>query len=252
MDAVDQPEPHPLGPHPLAPSYRLVNTIGLSSERVQVMKASFFEDEEPNMVKPHPQFKPIGPVVRPRPQPLGQSFTTQQSSNMPEIVKPRPHVPRPQPEVWDQCSYSDTHHTVLPQPHSYSVQYNPRSHTAPLAQPQTLVPKHSLDNLIPLNTSWSLHRTGLFKDMGHFIGRSFRVGWGINWSFVHSGENVSLEAVNWTRPPHGIFNRSIQGGVVSGGEDKGLKIRAVAEQLDASPWMKIADQDKKKVNDTIN
>ena len=247
MDAIDQSEPHPLGPHPLAPSYRLVNTIGLSSERVQVMKASFFEDEEPKMVKPHPQFRPVGPVMRPHPQPLGQSFTTtQQSSNMPEIIKPRPQVPRPEPEVWDHSSHSDTHHTVLAQPHTYSVQYNPRSHTAPLAQPQTLVPKHTLDNLTPLNGSWSLNRMGLFKDMGHFIGRSFRVGWGTNWSFVHSGEGVSLEAVNWTRQPPSIFNRSIQGGVVSG-EDKGLKIRAVAEQLDASPWMKIADQEKKKV-----
>ncbi|KAF4798463.1 nuclear pore complex protein Nup98-Nup96 isoform X1 [Turdus rufiventris] len=45
--------------------------------------------------------------------------------------------------------------------------------------------------LVPLERSITYGKGKLLMDMGLFMGRSFRVGWGPNWTLVHSGDQLS-------------------------------------------------------------
>ncbi|OCT96291.1 hypothetical protein XELAEV_18013967mg [Xenopus laevis] len=45
--------------------------------------------------------------------------------------------------------------------------------------------------LVPLEKSVTHGRGTLLIDMGLFMGRSFRVGWGPNWTLVHNGDKLS-------------------------------------------------------------
>lgn len=45
--------------------------------------------------------------------------------------------------------------------------------------------------LVPLERSITYGKGKLLMDMGLFMGRSFRVGWGPNWTLVNSGDQLS-------------------------------------------------------------
>lgn len=45
--------------------------------------------------------------------------------------------------------------------------------------------------LVPLKKSVSYGKGKLLMDMALFMGRSFRVGWGPNWTLANSGEQLS-------------------------------------------------------------
>lgn len=45
--------------------------------------------------------------------------------------------------------------------------------------------------LVPLETSITHRRGKLLMDMALFMGRSFRVGWGPNWTLVNCGDQLS-------------------------------------------------------------
>lgn len=45
--------------------------------------------------------------------------------------------------------------------------------------------------LVPLERSITYGKGKLLMDMGLFMGRSFRVGWGPNWTLVNCGDQLS-------------------------------------------------------------
>ena len=45
--------------------------------------------------------------------------------------------------------------------------------------------------LVPLEKSITYGKGKLLMDMGLFMGRSFRVGWGPNWTLVNCGDQLS-------------------------------------------------------------
>ena len=71
-----------------------------------------------------------------------------------------------------------------PKPHP------PAPPTSGLLQGQ-LVPRSDLNSLVPMSESVVCGHTRVAADAGLFLGRSFRVGWGPNWTLSHSGSPVS-------------------------------------------------------------
>ena len=247
---------------PLDPSFGFASTMGLSSERMQVMKASFFDlDSVPSELPPKPHPMKGKSLLVPSLGSVTAGYTESRIESHDHLF-PRPKIDRcPQsPSVFTQSPYGDEATLFRPRVTIASKRLQPQtstvprpkthSHSAPLAQPCSLIPRHSLDYVPSFDKSiLDSNSTRLCKDDGLFLGRSFRVGWGINWNFVHSGCKVSKAPVAvLPRPPQGLFNPASNS--VEGGEFEGLKIRVVREKVDASPWMKpglIADEEKKKV-----
>ncbi|CAI8057887.1 Nuclear pore complex protein Nup98-Nup96 [Geodia barretti] len=54
-----------------------------------------------------------------------------------------------------------------------------------------VTPRGDLNSLVPMSDSLVCGRTRLAADAGLFLGRSFRVGWGPNWTLSHSGSSIS-------------------------------------------------------------
>ncbi len=261
---VTSNRPHPFGgPRPLDPSSQLANTMGLNSERMQLMKASFFDTEQMETDQQHPIGGIHGDGVK---KPIFKPQIFKGTLEHP-VLKPKTRLttdifPRPQMASDNQSFGVDhpvtiqhAHHRTIVSKPLYSqtnvTQLKTHSNTVPLTQPQSLIPKRTLNYIVPSEKSWTTSRNKLFKDAGHFNSRSFRVGWGSNWTFVHSGHQVALKAIQVTRP-QGIFNPLLPKDIADNtkGND-GLRIRAVNEKVDASPWIKLAEEDKKKVGVVI-
>ena len=226
--------------HPFGPSYRFVSTMGLDAQRMQVMKASFFDELEPTQPQ-HPILKPVKPV-------LGSSigFGVPQS----RLVHPfhsdhapqQQYFPRPSVETLRSVSIPNSPIQIKPSteetvPNFESYTTHPSMKVQSETQSALLLPRHALHCIVPLKASLSNNRSGLFADLGIFLGRSFRVGWGPNWTLAHSGYSLTNQVTQ--RPhPHGIFSSLSTLGDSEDSDDSGLKIRAVLEKVDASPWMK--------------
>ena len=141
-------------PHPLPVSQQLAAAMGVQSHRVQVMKASFFGQEE------KPQHIRTPPLQR-----QGLLRGTHQKTT--PLVQTTPLSHRT----------TDISHT----PPSTSLQ----------AQSAVLLAKHDLRTLVPYENSLVRNRERHIADLGLFLGRSFRVGWGPNWTLSHSGAQLS-------------------------------------------------------------
>lgn len=48
--------------------------------------------------------------------------------------------------------------------------------------------------LVPLEKSITYRKGKLLMDMALFMGRSFRVGWGPNWTLVNCGDQLSASS----------------------------------------------------------
>ena len=92
--------------------------------------------------------------------------------------------------------------------HSTARRHRPRPPAPPtsgLLQGQ-LVPRTDLNTVVPMSESLVCGRTRLVADAGLFLGRSFRVGWGPNWTLAHSGSTI--DSRSGTR--HGNRTHSLQ------------------------------------------
>ena len=65
----------------------------------------------------------------------------------------------------------------------------PTSSLLPM-QSSVLVARTDLNVLVPPSDSMVCGRTRMAADAGLFLGRSFRVGWGPNWTLSHSGSSI--------------------------------------------------------------
>lgn len=209
----------------LTPSRHLATTLGLNTDRIQVMKASFFADVDSAHTGPsHSQTltRPaLRPVLIPKSHLIPPTLTNQenlrgfsslsvenlstfsslQSSPLPGRPLPGGLLPREQPPV---------HHPSVPS------LFN--------------APRHQMDRIVPLRESIVCGCTGLYSDMGVAMGRSFRVGWGPNWTLAHTGS--SLTATSLSPPPLSLFS------LRSEERYHDYQFTVTIEKVDASPWMK--------------
>ena len=143
---------------------------------IQLMKASFFYADEMETEQTTHSRQPVGnhgDRVKPlfNPQVLPNTFESPVVNAKIQMGFPRPQMDTNNHSFTEDPSVQSTHRTVLPRPswaQTNVVQLKTRSHTAPLAQPQSLIPKHALDHIVPTNKSWTTTRNRLFKDAGHF------------------------------------------------------------------------------------
>ncbi len=184
--------------------------VGSKTHHVQIMKASFFNKSDamnrtlPSRSKfdsshqlgstsvavadppllshdmPPPTSSILDPFSRFHPPPHS-SLPTPQTA--PPLLSH--DMPPPTSSILDPFSRFHPPHSSLPTPKT--------AITSLQAQSALLMSKRDLRILVPeeSNIAAGMSRTHSLCDHGLFLGRSFRVGWGPNWTLVHSGIQVS-------------------------------------------------------------
>lgn len=226
-EGVAQQEPRPLVP----PSHEMTMTMGLSSHRIQVMKASFFGSGEREMERRREERVPRT-VTKRVPQgrllvapPVASYHPTMiragQEQKMGQVQfrdtpSPIPHLP-PDGSLPISTPHRLLHQTPIPTPSQSLLEFGAeeRSSSVPVdgstsllstragglslpppsislvqAQSSVLMARHNLATLVPPSDSMTRGRSRLIADAGLFLGRSFRVGWGPNWTLSHSGVEI--------------------------------------------------------------
>ena len=236
-DAVDESvatEPHPL---PVLPSQQLASSMGVSTHRVQVMKASFFGGGEE------------GERVQPKPFLLGSSQPPLfQTTTTPSSLLGEHQMATPLSAAALQLSSSSSRrHTPLQllssrmhwsgsgrtTPTSSLTPAGPIDKPSPLphpaissmqAQAAVIMAKHNLSLLVPPTRSLVSDKTSNMADAGLMLGHSFRVGWGPNWTLAHSGFQISGSTDSRS---FGLFSAASR----YPGDGEGLPLRVLVEQV---------------------
>lgn len=235
------------GPRPLEPSFKLAKSIGLDSHQMQVMKASFFDDEQHYSKSASSQPTTSGTLFKPVLMEWNTQSSTLKSGPRPSMM-PHPQVNQ---SSLEESLTEDRVQTVIPKPmwpQPHTSVLKTQSHVAPVAQPQTLIPKYRLSRIVSMENSLiAKEESGMFKDAGHFMSRMFRSGWSLDWTIVHSGHRISPEVPSAQHhQPHGLFSSFHVG---QNEEDSNeLEIKVIREKLDASPWMKTTNEIEKKAS----
>ena len=223
----------------LPPSHHLATTLGLSNDRLQVMKASFFAEEDRGL-SDHAHLLDMG---RPPPTKL---ITTPQSRLVPPVLPGTrvtsnlfPHPPVETLGTLESVSPSDKIDSSLQMLHFQS----PFPSFRPQAPPTPSIQCHKVDHLVPMDDSILKCSTGFHGDAAMAFGRSFRVGWGPNWTLCHSGLQLSSSLGDTAAAASGRL-LSTAGNVPV---DNSYKFCVNVEELDASPWMKTKSHDYIKV-----
>lgn len=210
------------------PSQQLASTMGVSAHRVQVMKASFFSGDS-DVVKSH------------RKQPFTCSFGIKH----PPSLQTSPILPSPRfgDRVPLHLSSSERHTPlqmwssrvqrtgakVTPSGTISAAEKYPHPAVSSLqAQASVIMAKHNLSQLVPREKSLVSNKTDHVADAGLAMGRSFRVGWGPNWTLAHSGSQISYSKDSKSL---GLFSLS---SVLTGNEE-GLPLRVLVEQVHIGP-----------------
>ena len=230
----------------MTPSRHLATTLGLSTDRLQVMKASFFSDQE-NVPRlgghAHSgtaSYFDKGPA----------HFNSKSRLALKPLSAPKSHLIPPSPPrvVRPPLSRGFSHFPVDTSPVLSSLSEAPPTRTIylpseapPIAPPTSLsVTRQKVDRLVTLDESVLNGRTRFHRDAGAFLGRSFRVGWGRGWTLAHVGHPIS-DSGEEVSPivPHSLFPVTVGGHTPSHSHSSGYSYSIVSiEKVDASPWMK--------------
>lgn len=222
-------EPHPL---PVLPSQQLASSMGVNAHRVQVMKASFFgASNEKTQPKPF--------LLTTSQPPLFHTTTTPSSLLGEQSTTPMPAIPlsssssrrrTPLQLLSSRLHWSGSGRTT---PTTSLTPAGPIDKTSSLphpavssmqAQAAVIMAKHNLSLLVSPSKSLISDKTSNVADAGLMLGRSFRVGWGPNWTLAHSGFQMSHSA---SSKSFGLFSAASH--YPSNGE--GLPLRVLVEQV---------------------
>ncbi|KAE8628187.1 hypothetical protein XENTR_v10007381 [Xenopus tropicalis] len=192
LDSVAEEQDISEEQEPLSASSHIASSLGINPHALQVMKASLLLEEEdgeimsrfssfPSSMDPYPDVRsprlfPSSHAKRPSSIGLLQSkFSAPSMSRLSETVQGS-HSPKIHPAApWS-----------VPAPLAPSFMPGP----APDTHLRTVGTRRQQE-LVPLEKSVTHGRGTLMIDMGLFMGRSFRVGWGPNWTLVHNGDKLS-------------------------------------------------------------
>ncbi len=198
-----------LPPPPAAEHF--VSTMGLSTHRMQVMKASFFGAED--IVSPVPPSRPLtstgkGRHVVSARAASGRSAPQQSLQNglSPSALLKRDAYPQPShlsgfsdsraesrldTSYYEQLELSSSVYQESHLASSRTLPHRPQTTVSALqAQTALITARHDLHTLVARENSLVRGNTRLVADTGLFLGRSFRVGWGPNWTLAHSGTSI--------------------------------------------------------------
>ena len=195
--------PGPASGVSLISSHHLMNASGLSPHKVQVMKASLFQErDEPRMAADHHAsrsplfFHQQGLLQSSRAHASTKgSFkaATLQGSGLlrgtslhhhqqqPSPLRPLHYTAPPMSPVGSPASEARRVDTTSV---SYVQAIQPVQSSVALSRQKAVV-------LVPATSSLVVSKAHLAADLGLFMGRAFRCGWGSNWSLAHCGTSLS-------------------------------------------------------------
>ncbi|XP_030055686.1 nuclear pore complex protein Nup98-Nup96 isoform X2 [Microcaecilia unicolor] len=201
---------------PISASSHIASSLGINPHTLQIMKASLFADEEDGDVTIHQHFS---------------HFT----GSSPRFLPPTLQIQKSRSAVGGLLQSRLLNGTLFPgsqpSPHSPNLLSSTPSWTASAVLLPSLVPELPLktvgtcrlQELVPLQKSVSFGHGKLLMDMALFMGRSFRVGWGPNWTLAHNGDQLS-----------GSMQKGVQGSELM---DYGfLPKPAITKSLSESPF----------------
>ncbi|XP_041359202.1 nuclear pore complex protein Nup98-Nup96-like [Gigantopelta aegis] len=200
----------------LASSHRIAKSMEVNAHSMQVMKASFFGEDEleeehkdklssfagsllkeksvPSLFSPALKSKYMSPLKlsqSPVPREMQQVQPGIFSQNIiaPEARRPAQSLVHP----------PHTQHQLLDSGMSW------------MDIPKRIVGSRIRRHIPPVSESLMYKRQKLAADAGCFMGRSFRVGWGPAWTLVHSGVSLSAQSSEQVQPAPFTLLPSIQG-----------------------------------------
>ncbi|XP_043761744.1 nuclear pore complex protein Nup98-Nup96 isoform X1 [Cervus elaphus] len=189
---------------PVSASTHIASSLGINPHVLQIMKASLLADDED-----------VDTVLDHRITRLPSKADTSQEICSPRLPISATHSSKPRSLVSGLLQSKFTSGTFLSPSASLQECRTPRTSslmnipsTSPWSVPPPLTsvftvpspaPEFQLKTvgtrrqpgLVPLEKSVTYGKGKLLMDMALFMGRSFRVGWGPNWTLANSGEQLS-------------------------------------------------------------
>jgi nuclear pore complex protein Nup98-Nup96 len=208
------------------PSHHLATTLGLNVGRIQTMKASFFSDDKS--------------------APIDQSHLTHQKQPiLRPITVPQSKLAPPPPVVLSNTFTRLPVETLTNMETTPIQQEHPSFHGPPhpfsIHQPSPLIVQSRDIKYLTKETTLEGH-TGYRLDMGATLGRSFRVGWGPNWTICHCGLQTS---------PAPVVTGFHDDARVARGDEEGYKYHVMIERVSPTPWLMDPNYNKRDLYDSI-
>lgn len=168
---------HEMDAAPIPHSYNLAASMGVSSHKVQVMKASFFTN--PSTTSTHPSSQYTSHHHHQLTSNAKRGLLLNGSTS--PLFK-QPTMPKPQQlqSLQEESSFS------LLSPSMPDLTSPP---VTPTAVPHGLMPY----TLLPDTVTDCYNTCVKSRDLGLAFGRSFRTGWGPRWNFAHFGIVLSCK-----------------------------------------------------------
>ena len=220
-------------PSPL--SYQRAEARGISTQRIQVMKASFFCSKNDKKGHSDMELTAVAParnsVER---HPVGSLLSASLRRGHSRLQGPsRGGPPRDSLGSTNAMPTSEDEGKAVT-----SMQEEEFEEVAAAEEsfvPPTLIfPKVQLDFMLPTGVIplyGSGKRSVMMADAATFLGRSFRVGWGPNWTLYHSGFATSSDGAD----DFSLFSAPASSKPLSEAPEGSLPIRVLKEQVDPRP-----------------
>lgn len=192
-------------------SHRLAKSMGVDARNMQVMKASFFTEEEAPAGFGGDLFTKKGPGRMESPllrHPDGSGPSLFSSALKSKYMSPVKLPGLPQAELQrDRNLFSPRLITPEPLRPLQQTFHAPVKEHLILASGMTQqdFQKKTLGSRVatvipPVKESYQYEKQSLLVDAGLFMGRSFRVGWGPGWTLAHCGEAIKPIEKEVTKP----------------------------------------------------
>ncbi|XP_069129368.1 nuclear pore complex protein Nup98-Nup96-like isoform X2 [Argopecten irradians] len=224
-------------------SHRLAASMGVSTHSMQMMKASFFGDEEktpggdgdmasekrsdttdkhgPSLFSSAYKSKFMSPVKLSQ-MPQTTDFREQQG-----MFPPRIHTPEPIRPAKKNFQYPPVaEHMIL------------ASGMKPEDLPQKIVGSRVQREIPEFSKSEMYGKQNMIKDAALFMGRSFRVGWGPNWTLAHCGTPITKEI---TEEKDAVRFSLLSGGRTRPAVDSTYEWKVTLEKVDVAGYFRQED-----------
>lgn len=223
-------------PSPL--SYQRAEARGINTQRIQVMKASFFCDKNDNKGQVDMDLTAVvpakGSIER---HPVGSLLSSSLRRSHGRLQGPSRGG-----SLLDSLTQGGSVKTMLASGDERealtSMQEEEFEEVAAAEEsfvpPALFFPKVQLNFVLPTSVV-PLYGSGkknvMMADSATFLGRSFRVGWGPNWTLYHSGLTASSEGVD----DFSLFSAPASSRPLFEAPEGSLPIRVLREQVDPRP-----------------
>ena len=215
---------HEMDAAPIPHSYNLAASMGVSSHKVQVMKASFFTDQSASSIHPTNQYR--SPLASQKASNVRKGLLL--NGGISPLFK-QPVVPRTQQNQFRLQQEESPFSLLSP---SIPDLTSPPMTSAVVTR--GLMPYGLLPDAIT-----DYYRTCFNqRDLGLAFGRSFRTGWGPRWNFAHLGIVLSCKPHHKKQSagllrPLGLQNHLY----LATGQRDVVPFKVNIEQLKSSPYL---------------